>query len=351
MKKIDMSRWRLFRITDVFDVSNTNSILSRDVVKGSGSHPYLTASSMNNGVSCFIDYKPELLEKGNCIFIGGKTLVITYQPNDFYSNDSHNLALRLKDGSNASENVQLFLVTVLRKTLEQKYQWSDSISMKAIRKDEPKIYLPITNEEKIDYEYMASFIAKQKRSAKSSLYIKRKICHIPSKTVPISTWHDFLISDLFDIVKGTRLTKKDMRMGIIRYIGASAMNNGITAYISNDTDLHPANTITVAYDGSVGASFYQDEPFWASDAVNVLYPKFSLNRDIAMFLIPIISKVGKEKYEFKDKWKVEYMEKDAIKLPTTSDGRPDFRYMEQTIKTLRRKVNTHIAMLNDVVKQ
>lgn len=171
-----------------------------------------------------------------------------------------------------------------------------------------------------------------------------------SEAIDISYWHDFSISQLFDIVKGTRLTKKDMHMGIIRYIGASAMNNGITAYISNDTNLHPANTITVNYNGSVGVSFYQDEPFWASDDVNVLYPKFSLNRDIAMFLIPIITKVGKEKYEFIDKWKKEYMEKDTVKLPATSDGQPDFAYMEHTIKTLKRKVGKHIAMLSDVVK-
>lgn len=350
MNKVEISKWQVFRITDVFDVSNTNSILSRDVVKDSGIHPYLTASSANNGVSSWIEYKNELLEKGNCIFIGGKTLVITYQPSDFFSNDSHNLALRMKDTANATEEVQLFFVTILRKTLEQRYQWSDSISVKAIKEDEPVIWLPVTNDGKIDYGYMASFITKKKMSVKDSLGMMQRACRIPKKTVSISTWRDFIISDLFDIVKGTRLTKKDMRMGGIRYIGASAVNNGITAYIANDTDLHPANTITVAYDGSVGASFYQDKPFWASDAVNVLYPKFALNRDIAMFIIPIITKVGKEKYEFRDKWKKEYMEKDAIKLPATSDGQPDFAYMERTIKEMTADVHKHFALLNEIAK-
>lgn len=170
------------------------------------------------------------------------------------------------------------------------------------------------------------------------------------KKIDISHWQDFPISQLFDIVKGTRLTKQDMHEGDIRFIGASAVNNGITAHIANDACLHPANTITVNYNGSVGVSFYQDEPFWASDDVNVLYPKFPLNRDIAMFLIPIITKIGKERYEFIDKWKKEYMEKDTIKLPATSDGSPDFAYMENTIKTLSEKVDEHFALLNEVVK-
>lgn len=177
MKKYKINDWRAFRITDVFDVGNTNSILNRDVVKDSGTHPYLTASSVNNGVSSLIDYKPELLEKGNCIFIGGKTLVITYQQKDFYSNDSHNLALRLKDQKYATEDVLLFMVTVLRKTLEQKYMWSDSISVKAIERDEPEIYLPVTDKGKIDYSYMASATKKQRKKVKSSLAIFRFLCN------------------------------------------------------------------------------------------------------------------------------------------------------------------------------
>lgn len=112
--------------------------------------------------------------------------------------------------------------------------------------------------------------------------------------LPTNNWSDIPISHLFKVVKGTRLTKKDMREGDIPFIGASAVNNGVTAYIANDSELHPANTITVAYNGSVGESFYQEIPFWASDDINVLYPKFPLTRNIAMFLIPILKKVRAE---------------------------------------------------------
>ena len=40
---------------------------------------------------------------------------------------------------------------------------------------------------------------------------------------------------------------------------------------------HDGNTLTINYDGSVGETFYQPEDFWASDSVNILYPKFELN--------------------------------------------------------------------------
>ena len=42
------------------------------------------------------------------------------------------------------------------------------------------------------------------------------------------------------------------------------------------------NKITVCYNGSVGETFYQDQPFLASDDVNVLYPKFDMTKEIRL---------------------------------------------------------------------
>ena len=98
-------------------------------------------------------------------------------------------------------------------------------------------------------------------------------------------YKQFKIGELFEIKKGKRLTKADMIDGNINFIGATSVNNGITARISNDKYIHPSGTITVTYNGSVGEAFYQIEPFWASDDVNVLYPKFQMNEKIALFFL------------------------------------------------------------------
>lgn len=57
----------------------------------------MTASKENNSVGTYISYDESQIEEGNSIFIGGKTFVVTYQENDYFSNDSHNLALYFKD--------------------------------------------------------------------------------------------------------------------------------------------------------------------------------------------------------------------------------------------------------------
>lgn len=162
--------------------------------------------------------------------------------------------------------------------------------------------------------------------------------------IDTSKWKYFPISSLFDVVKGTRLTKADMRDGEINFIGASAVNNGITAHISNDEHIHPANTITIAYNGSVGEAFYQDKQFWASDDVNVLYPKFEMNRFIAFFIIPVLKKAG-QRYAFIDKWKKEDMKKDCILLPVDENHQPDFSYMESYIKNVEEKAKSNLFEL------
>ena len=151
--------------------------------------------------------------------------------------------------------------------------------------------------------------------------------------IDVSGWGNFRIGDIFNVVKGTRLTKADMNVGTIKFIGSSAMNNGETYRISNNTHLHPANTITVCYNGSVGETFYQDEEYWASDDVNVLYPYFNMTKNIAMFICPIIRSVG-QKYAFIDKWKQDDMKNSFIKLPIDADGQPNWDYMESYMKQI-----------------
>lgn len=161
-----------FDIVDIFDVQNTRNILSRDIVVDSGTTPYLCASADNNAVSSYISYDKQYLEKGNCVFIGGKTFVVSYQEADFYSNDSHNLALYLKSEESNRLN-QLYLVTCVYKSLKHQYSWGDSISKTKIKID--KVSLPIKSN-KPDFSIMSTFI-----SAIQKLVIKDVVLYADAK--------------------------------------------------------------------------------------------------------------------------------------------------------------------------
>ena len=109
------------------------------------------------------------MDEGNCVFIGGKTFVVTYQENNFYSNDSHNLSLYLKDEKYKNKYVQLYLITCIKKSLSHKYSWGNSVSKAKIKED--NISLPIMNHE-IVYNKMKTFI-----SAIEKLVIKEVVQH------------------------------------------------------------------------------------------------------------------------------------------------------------------------------
>lgn len=134
-----------------------------------------------------------------------------------------------------------------------------------------------------------------------------------------------------------------MLPGGIPYIGATDSNNGITAFISNDLNLHPANTISVTYNGSVAEAFYQETEFWATDDVNVLYPKFDLNRNIAIFLCVLIHK-EKFRYNYGRKWNKDVMANSILYLPALSDGTPDWKSMNNYIQSLLSNLPNKIAM-------
>lgn len=150
----------------------------------------------------------------------------------------------------------------------------------------------------------------------------------------VDNWKDFPLSDIFDIRKGKRLTKENQFLGDTPFIGATAKNNGITSYIGQEY-LHEGNTISLTYNGSVGEAFYQPKPFWASDDVNVLYPKgFTLTEKIALFFCTIL-RLEKQMWSYARKWNLEKMNTTVIRLPINSDNKPAYALIEAYMSGLQ----------------
>lgn len=143
-------------IIDYFTIKNSGNILAKDIVENSGNIPYLSASKENNAVSSYILYNEKFIDKGNCVFIGGKTFVVSYQEKDFFSNDSHNLSLYLIEREKQNRFTNLCFATCINKSLRPLYSWDNSISKAKIKKD--KISLPTTATHP-DYAFMQTLIS------------------------------------------------------------------------------------------------------------------------------------------------------------------------------------------------
>ena len=188
LNNYDNQEFKDFDVNEIFNIKNSGNILSSDIVEESGGTPYLCASASDNAVSSYIKYDEKYKDQGNCVFIGGKTFVVTYQERDFYSNDSHNLVLYLKEAQERTRLKQLYVATCVNSSLKHKYSWGDSISKAKIRKD--KIALPVKGGNKPDYEAMAVLMsALQKLAVKDvARYVARKASGIGDAVKDFYEW-------------------------------------------------------------------------------------------------------------------------------------------------------------------
>jgi len=344
MKPIDTKQWKEFAIKDLFTVKRP---LARSQANyDDGTVAFVASGNINNGVLKYLEPKQnESLDAGNCITVSPIDGSSFYQAEDFLGRGGAGSSVILLYNPNLNRYNGHFIATVIR-TVCRKYAYSDMANKDTIGAE--KIKIPVDKKGDPDFLYMETYIKNRELAVKSSLTNLMIATSIFESPIDTSKWGAFPIGKLFDVVKGSRLTKADMREGTIRYVGASSFNNGITTYISNDEHLHPANTLTVCYNGSdIGRTFYQTEPYWATDDVNVLYPKFEMNENIALFFAPIIKCVG-GLHEYDDKWKLEDMKQDIIKLPIKPDGTPDFAYMVSYIQKTRTVAMDRISILQSL---
>ena len=323
MNKINIDNWKEFAMSDLgFKNYHGKRLKKSDRLEGD--IPFITAGKENQGVVGCIGNDMDTYENPITIDMFGN---VFYHEGIFAGDDNIYFFVNPK----LNKYQKLFIVGALHRFIHSVFAYIDQFRQD--NADRLSVFLPSTQSGEPDFQYMEEYIKNVEKTQSHNLQIIKSLIPPPDKNVNTVSWGIFQLSKLFDVKKGTRLTKANMIDGNINFIGASAINNGVTAKISNNTHIHPANTITVSYNGSVGATFYQAEHFWASDDVNVLYPKFEMNQQIAFFIIPIIKQLGKQ-YAFIDKWKKEDMEKTFIPLPMTLSGEPDFQYMEQTITAL-----------------
>lgn len=347
-EKLSAVKWGEFRLTDIFVVKNTSNLLASDIIAGSGETPYLCASSENNAVSSYIKYDKEHLEKGNCIFIGGKTFVVTYQSKDFYSNDSHNLALYLKKGT-PSKAAFLYMASCVYKSLHRKYSWGNSISKAKIQED--IITLPVSNG-KIDFAFMDSFIAELEAERVAELSAYLTVSGLDNyelsgdevqalQNYSLLTLMSFNLECLFGkSTRGKRLKGDDRISGTLPFVTAGEASEGISAYISNDVEIFEKNTTTI---DMFGSAKYRNYKYGADDHIAVVHTE-TVPMKAAIFLTSAIHKAAHTgKFDYGHNFYAKDADALDIMLPA-KDGKPDYTTMETLISAVQKLVIKEVVL-------
>ena len=149
----------------------------------------------------------------------------------------------------------------------------------------------------------------------------------------VNNWKEFILQDLF-IVTGTKTTSinelENFGVGKYPYVTTQAKNNGVAAYYDYYTE--EGNVLTI--DSAVlGFCTYQSEKFSASDHVEKLIPKFKMNKYIALFFVTLLNQEN-FRYSYGRKFNQTKIKECKIKLPVDNSGNPDWKYIENYIKSL-----------------
>lgn len=306
---------KLVKLDSIFDIKSGNGLeLSKLRHNPNGVH-FISRTSKNNGVSSIVsELEIEPFPRGVITVAASGSVMESFLQNKPFYTSYHIFVLFEKKV--LSEEQKLFYCACLR---ANKYRYSYG---RQANKSLKNILVPSIEETK---KVLQSIQTPSKPT--KDAYNQNQI------NLTDKNWNWFRLDEIFEVKKGKRLTKANMKVGKTPFIGAIDSNNGISNYIDKKP-IFNGNTITINYDGNgVAESYYQLNAYWALDSVNVLYPKFHLNPYIAMF-VTTITKQEKYRFNYGRKWHKDRMEKSKIKLPVDSEGNPDWKFMEDYIKSL-----------------
>jgi len=141
---------KIMRVKDLCEIKKKTAI-PQNAMNLNGKIPYVTTSSMNNGVSQFADEEPNFEGKCLSVAMNGSVGEVFFQINDFITSGD-NAVLNLKSGYNP---FLLFFIGTLIRNHKWRYNYYRKMSLDKLKNLE--LPIPMKNE-KIDFEYIKKIV-------------------------------------------------------------------------------------------------------------------------------------------------------------------------------------------------
>ena len=323
----------------IFDIRATKSGIDKNKLNMQNGHiPYITRSEIDNGINLFITDEQNQKynkDKGNVITIGLDTQTCFYQKNNFYTGQN----IQVLSNDKLNKSIAMFIIPLIKIQMK-KFNWGGN-GATLTRLNRTKIMLPIDKFKEPNWHFMEEYIREREINQRNDLeeYYKRRLLDLvvcPEVLTDVE-WGEFFVSEIFETVqRGKRLTKANQIDGEIPYISSTALNNGVDNFIGNIEKVRKSdNDLTLANSGSVGACFYHNYKYIASDHVTSL--KLPNGSDTVYKFISVILGRLEEKYSFNREINDTRIKREKLLLPIDKDGNPNWFYMENFIKNIEQK--------------
>lgn len=170
---------------------------------------------------------------------------------------------------------------------------------------------------------------------------------------------EFLLHQIAKLKNGNRFDKNKMtyKNPSVNFVSRTSKNNGISNFVDkiDNIEPYPKGSITLAFGGSIGSTFLQDEPFYTGQNVGVIIFDDFIDYDARLYIITVIEKVCKQRFTtFSEEINKHFKTDLSILLPIKTDNNnpiidsnckwskkgyiPDFDYMKEKIIELKQEI-------------
>lgn len=165
--------------------------------------------------------------------------------------------------------------------------------------------------------------------------------------IDTSSWKEFCVGDFFHGVRGTSCKMQELNEGETPVIAAARYNQGIAGYY--DVPSEYENAITISCNGvGCGSTYYHDYPFAITGDAIVLENIGNVPIGALHFIASVYDVYFSRKYSYTDKCSADKAEAECILLPATSEGQPDWDYMESYMKAVMEESEKSLENLRKV---
>lgn len=333
--KIDTSTWKHFKIGDYFDIHPTKAYtgLSNKDLNDGGETPFVVNSATNNGIGGF-STKPAT-EKGNIITFSDTTEGNTffYQPHDFIG-FSHVQGMYEKNHA-WTRNQLLFLVSVLKFTCVGRYTYGRKMTRENIAAS--LVLLPSDEYGLPDWQWMESYIDSLHSEPLKTNNADKAI--LDAFAFDIREWREFRVEELFDSIykvasyNDSELERVDVwSEKAIPYVTRTDLDNSVKSLVLSAglANIEAGNAIVIG--DTTSTISYQLGPFVAGEHIIAARADW-MNKYTGLFITCLLRQ-ERYRYSYGRAYKLDSIRNTEIRLPVTSDGVPDWQWMESYIKSL-----------------
>ncbi|QPJ27578.1 restriction endonuclease subunit S [Listeria seeligeri] len=265
----------------------------------------------------------------NTISIGLDTQTVFYQPINYYTGQN----IQVLSNALLNREIALFLIPMLKIQL-QNLSWGGSGATLS-RLKAKRLLLPITEDKTPNWNYMEQYVVNMMKSIEIPNLEPIKTSNVALNS---ANWLPVQLGELFIPRRGNSGPKNKLKPGKTVLISARKIDNGFDSMVTppeKSTIYSDILTVNNNGDGGAGIAYYHPYKFIATQDVTLLIPKFKLSKYSNLFIsLAISSQRSGMGFGFGNKLTGARLERLSIMLPVKLDKSPDWKFMEDYVKSI-----------------